>query len=60
MSKMSDPIDPAYHLKWFYEHCAAHHYLLDTDTPMLDVALAIMHHIVGGNARANPDARFVR
>ena len=42
---MSDPIDPAYPLKWFYEHCAAHHYLLDTDTPMLDVALAIMHHV---------------
>lgn len=42
---MSDPIDPAYHLKWFYEHCAAHHYLLDTATPMLDVAVAIMHHI---------------
>ena len=42
---MSDPIDPAYHLKWFYEHCAAHHYLLDIATPMLDVAVAIMHHI---------------
>jgi hypothetical protein len=42
---MSDPIDLAYHLKWFYEHCAAHHYLLDTATPMLDVAVAIMHHI---------------
>jgi hypothetical protein len=42
---MSDPIDPAYHLKWFYEHCAPHHYLLDIATPMLDVAVAIMHHI---------------
>jgi hypothetical protein len=42
---MSDPIDPAYHLKWFYEHCAAHHYLSDIATPMLDVAVAIMHHI---------------
>ena len=42
---MSDPNDPAYHLKWFYEHCAAHHYLLDTNTPMLDIAVAIMHHI---------------
>ena len=42
---MSDPIDRAYHLKWFYEHCAPHHYLLDIATPMLDVPVAIMHHI---------------
>jgi hypothetical protein len=42
---MSNPNDPADKLKWFYEHCASHHYLLDTDMPMLDVAVAIMHHI---------------
>jgi hypothetical protein len=45
MSKMSNPNDPADKLKWFYEHCSSHHFLLDTDTPMLDVAVAIMHHI---------------
>ena len=42
---MPDSQDPAFNLKWFYEHCAAHHHLLDTNTPMLDVAVAIMHHI---------------
>ena len=42
---MSNPNDPAEPLKWFYEHCASHHYLLDTKTPMLDVAVAIMDHI---------------
>ena len=42
---MSNPNDPADKLKRFYEHCSSHHFLLDTDTPMLDVAVAIMHHI---------------
>ncbi len=42
---MSKPNDPADEFKWFYEHCASHHYLLETDMPMLDVAVAIMHHI---------------
>ncbi len=42
---MSNPNDPADKLKRFYEHCSSHHFILDTDTPMLDVAVAIMHHI---------------
>ena len=42
---MSNPNDPAEPLKWFYEHCASHHYLLDTKTSMLDVAVTIMDHI---------------
>jgi hypothetical protein len=45
MSKMSNPNDPTDKLKWFYEHCSSHHFLLETDTPMLDVAVAIMNHI---------------
>ena len=42
---MANPNDPAENLKWFYEHCASHHYLLETAMPMLDVAVFIMHHI---------------
>jgi len=45
MSKMANPNDPADNLKWFYKHCSSHHYLLETATPMLDVAVFIMHHI---------------
>jgi len=45
MSKMANPNDPADNLKWFYEHCSSHHCLLETATPMLDVAVFIMHHI---------------
>jgi hypothetical protein len=42
---MANPNDPAENLKWFYEHCASHHYLLETAMPMLDVAVFILHHI---------------
>ena len=42
---MANPNDPTDNVKWFYEHCSSHHYLLETATPMLDVAVAIMHHI---------------
>jgi hypothetical protein len=45
MSKMANPNDPADNLKWFYEHCSSHHYLLETAMPMLDVAVFIMDHI---------------
>ena len=42
---MANPNDPADNLKWFYEHCASHHYLLETAMPMLDVAVFILHYI---------------
>ena len=42
---MANPNDPADNLKWFYEHCSSHHYLLETAMPMLDVAVLIMDHI---------------
>ena len=42
---MANPNDPAENLKWFYEHCASHHYLLETAMPMLDVAVFILHYI---------------
>ncbi len=42
---MANPNDPADNLKWFYEHCSSHHYLLETAMPMLDVAVFIMHHM---------------
>jgi len=45
MSTMANPNDPAENLKWFYEHCASHHYLLETAMPMLDVAVFILHYI---------------
>ncbi len=42
---MANPNDQTENLKWFYEHCSSHHYLLETAMPMLDVAVFIMHHI---------------
>ena len=45
MSKMANPNDQADNLKWFYEHCSSHHYLLETAMPMLDVEVFILHHI---------------
>ena len=42
---MANPNDPADNLKWFYEHCTSHHYLLETAMPMLDVAVFILHYI---------------